>query len=57
MKSNGEVSQKTKSQKEGQGRYVVASLVAKDTASQTEDAQRITKWSKHSWARVRGKNS
>lgn len=48
MKSNGEVSQKTKSQKEGQGRYEVASLVAKDTASQTEDEQRITKWSKHS---------
>lgn len=32
-------------------------LWQKDTASQTEDEHRITKCSKHSWARVRGKNS
>ena len=32
-------------------------LWQKDTASQTEDEHRITKWSKQSWARVRGKNS
>lgn len=39
------------------GQDVPASFVAKDAASQTEDEQRITKWSKHSWARVREKNS
>lgn len=44
-------------ERDGASQYVVVSFVAKDTASQTEDEHRITKWSKHSWARVRGKNS
>lgn len=45
-----------KGQEDKRGQDVAASFAAKDRTSQTEDEQRITKWSKHSWARMRGKN-
>lgn len=48
--------QKMKSQEDKRGQDVAASSAAKNRASQTEDEQRITKWSKHSWATMRGKN-
>lgn len=57
MKSNGKVSCRKRKVRKGDkgGQHVAASFAAKDTASQTEDEQRITKWSKHSWAREREK--